>query len=95
MVPIEALYAANQARFARQLGCTRLHDLLASHAATIPDAEAAVDGDQRLTYAALAARVDAIAKALIKGREGDFVALRTPGGNEELEIVEVKYVNLD
>ena len=80
MVPIEALYAANQARFARQLGCTRLHDLLASHATTIPDAEAAVDGDQRLTYAALAARVDAIAKALIAAgvAPGDRVATLTP-----------------
>ncbi|NBS57198.1 MAG: transcription elongation factor GreB [Betaproteobacteria bacterium] len=39
--------------------------------------------------------VSPIAKALIKAREGDFVALRTPGGNEELEILNVKYVDLD
>jgi transcription elongation factor GreB len=32
-----------------------------------------------------------IARALIKAREGDTVVLRTPGGSEELEILEVSY----
>jgi transcription elongation factor GreB len=32
-----------------------------------------------------------MARALIKSREGDIVTLRTPGGEEELEIVEVRY----
>jgi len=32
-----------------------------------------------------------MARALIKSREGDVVTLRTPGGDEELEIVEVRY----
>lgn len=39
--------------------------------------------------------VSPIAKALIKAREGDVVALRTPGGDEALEILDVKYVDLD
>jgi transcription elongation factor GreB len=36
-----------------------------------------------------------IAKALLKAREGDAVTLRTPGGVEELEIVEVRYDPID
>ncbi len=36
-----------------------------------------------------------MAKALIKAKEGDLVTLRTPGGNEELEIIEVKYLAID
>jgi len=32
-----------------------------------------------------------IAKALIKAREGDTVTVRTPGGDEKLEILEVRY----
>ena len=39
--------------------------------------------------------ISPIAKALIKAREGDFVALHTPGGTEELEIVAVKYLAID
>jgi transcription elongation factor GreB len=35
--------------------------------------------------------ISPIAKALIKAREGDSVTLRTPGGEEKLEIVEVTY----
>ena len=35
--------------------------------------------------------ISPIARALIKCREGDTVTLRTPGGDEELEIVEVRY----
>jgi transcription elongation factor GreB len=35
--------------------------------------------------------VSPIAKALIKAREGDTVTLRTPGGEERLEILEVSY----
>ncbi len=80
MVPIATLYAAGQARFARQLGCTRIHDLLASHAGATPDAEAAVDGVRRLTYAQLATEVDRVARALIAAgvEPGDRVAVMTP-----------------
>ena len=35
--------------------------------------------------------VSPIAKALIKAREGDVVTLRTPAGEEKLEILEVSY----
>src|SRR5688572_28145593 len=35
--------------------------------------------------------ISPIARALIKCREGDTVQLRTPGGVEDLEIVEVRY----
>ena len=35
-----------------------------------------------------------VARALNKSREGDVVTLRTPGGVEELEILEVRYVAL-
>ena len=35
--------------------------------------------------------VSPIAKALIKAREGDSVTLRTPAGEEQLEILEVTY----
>jgi transcription elongation factor GreB len=35
--------------------------------------------------------VSPIARALLKAREGDTVALRTPGGEEKLEILEVTY----
>jgi transcription elongation factor GreB len=35
--------------------------------------------------------ISPIARALIKCREGDVVTLRTPGGTEELEILEVRY----
>jgi transcription elongation factor GreB len=35
--------------------------------------------------------VSPIAKALLKAREGDRVVLRTPAGEERLEIVEIRY----
>jgi transcription elongation factor GreB len=35
--------------------------------------------------------ISPIARALIKAREGDTVLLRTPGGDEEIEILEVRY----
>jgi transcription elongation factor GreB len=35
--------------------------------------------------------ISPIAKALIKAREGDTVTLRTPGGEQRLEILEVTY----
>ena len=35
--------------------------------------------------------VSPIAKALLKQREGDRVTLRTPAGEEKLEILEVTY----
>ena len=35
--------------------------------------------------------ISPIARALIKAREGDTVRLRTPGGDEELEILQVRY----
>ena len=39
--------------------------------------------------------VSPIARALIKAREGDRVTLRTPAGEEPLEILEVRYDPLD
>jgi transcription elongation factor GreB len=36
--------------------------------------------------------VSPIAKALIKAREGDTVTLRSPAGEEKLEIMEVRYL---
>jgi acyl-CoA synthetase (AMP-forming)/AMP-acid ligase II len=80
MQPIEDIWAANRAKYARQLACTRIHDLLASHAAVIPDRTAAVDGETRLTYAELSAQVDAIARALMAAgiRPGDRVATMVP-----------------
>ena len=38
--------------------------------------------------------VSPMARALLKAREGDTVTLRTPGGAEELDVVEVRYVPL-
>lgn len=38
--------------------------------------------------------VSPIAKALLKAREGDIVTLRTPGGVEELEVLEIRYDEL-
>jgi len=38
--------------------------------------------------------VSPMARALIKAREGDTVTVRTPGGVEELDVVEVRYVPL-
>ena len=35
--------------------------------------------------------ISPIARALIKAREGDVVTLRTPAGDEQLEIIEVRY----
>jgi transcription elongation factor GreB len=35
--------------------------------------------------------ISPIARALIKAREGDTVVLRTPGGDEEIQVVEVRY----
>ena len=39
--------------------------------------------------------ISPIAKAVLKSREGDVVNLRSPGGMEELEIVEVNYLPID
>jgi transcription elongation factor GreB len=39
--------------------------------------------------------ISPLAKALLKAREGDAVTLRTPGGVEELEVVEIRYQALD
>lgn len=71
---------ANRSRFERQFDCTRVHDLLASHAAAIPDGEAAVEDELRLDYATLAERVDAIARALVGAgiEPGDRVATMVP-----------------
>ena len=38
--------------------------------------------------------ISPMARALIKAREGDIVTLHTPGGVDELEIMEVRYVPL-
>jgi transcription elongation factor GreB len=39
--------------------------------------------------------ISPLAKALLKAREGDVVTLRTPGGVEELDVVEIRYIALD
>ena len=39
--------------------------------------------------------VSPMARALLKAREGDTVTLNTPGGVEELDILEVRYQRLD
>ncbi|GAB1579663.1 transcription elongation factor GreB [Bordetella petrii] len=39
--------------------------------------------------------ISPVARALIKAREGDTVVLRTPGGVEELDILEVRYPSPD
>ena len=39
--------------------------------------------------------ISPVAKALIKTREGDKVVLKTPGGTEELEILEIRYDPID
>jgi transcription elongation factor GreB len=38
--------------------------------------------------------VSPMARALLKAREGDTVTLRTPGGTEEIDVVEVRYAPL-
>lgn len=38
--------------------------------------------------------VSPVAAALLKAREGDAVKLRTPGGMEELQVIEIRYENL-
>ncbi len=38
--------------------------------------------------------VSPIARALLKARVGDMVTLRTPSGVEELDVVEIRYVDL-
>ena len=39
--------------------------------------------------------ISPIAKALLKCREGDIVTLRTPAGDEKLEILEVRYMEIE
>jgi transcription elongation factor GreB len=36
--------------------------------------------------------ISPIAKALLKAREGDTVLLRSPAGEEKVEILEVRYL---
>lgn len=80
MTKIADIFNANQAKYARQLACTRIHDLLTSHAQHVPHAEAAVDGDTRLSYRQLCDRVDDIARALVASgiKPGDRVATMVP-----------------
>ena len=39
--------------------------------------------------------ISPIARALLKAREGDVVTLRTPAGEEKLEIIEVQYREIE
>ena len=39
--------------------------------------------------------ISPVAKALLKAREGEVITLRSPGGNEELEIVAIRYLAID
>jgi transcription elongation factor GreB len=59
------------------------------------------DGDKELTIVGLdevdpahgmVSWISPVAKALIKAREGDTVVLRSPAGQEEIEILEVRYL---
>lgn len=36
--------------------------------------------------------ISPVAKALMKSREGDVIELRTPGGSESIEVVEIRYL---
>jgi transcription elongation factor GreB len=51
--------------------------------------------DETDTAKARVSWISPIAKALLKAREGDRVQLKTPGGVEELEILEVRYDPID
>ena len=59
---------------------TRVSDFVAWYAARTPDAEAAVQGDTRLTYAELHRQVESVARALLAAgiRKGDRVATLSP-----------------
>ena len=59
------------------------------------------DGEKELTIVGLdevdpahgmVSWISPVAKALIKAREGDTVVLRSPAGQEEIEILEVRYL---
>jgi transcription elongation factor GreB len=39
--------------------------------------------------------ISPVARALLKARGGDTVALRTPAGAEELEVLDVSYPRID
>ena len=39
--------------------------------------------------------ISPLAKALIKAREGDTITVKTPGGDENLEVTEVKYLPIE
>ncbi len=39
--------------------------------------------------------ISPLAKALIKAREGDTITVKTPGGDEKLEVTEVKYLPIE
>ena len=39
--------------------------------------------------------ISPVARALLRAREGDSVPLRTPGGAEQLDILEIRYETLD
>ncbi len=47
--------------------------------------------DEAVPAAGRISWVSPVARALLKAREGDVVALMTPAGREELEVLEVKY----
>jgi transcription elongation factor GreB len=52
---------------------------------TIVGVDEAEPGQGRVSW------ISPIARALLKAREGDRVTLRSPSGEEQLEIVEVTY----
>ena len=39
--------------------------------------------------------ISPVAKALLKGREGDTVSVRTPGGIDEIEIIDIHYGTIE
>ncbi|MDD5330893.1 MAG: transcription elongation factor GreB [Sulfuricella sp.] len=61
----------------------------AEHTYSIVGVDEADAGRGRISW------VSPLARALLKAREGDVVTLQTPGGKEEIEVVEVVYRGLE
>ena len=51
--------------------------------------------DETVTAKGRVSWISPIARALLKAREGDTVVLKTPGGVEQLEILQVRYEPID
>ena len=67
----------------------KLHSAAGGRSVTIVGADEVDPARGRVSW------ISPIARALLKAREGDVVSLRTPGGEEKLEIIEVQYQPID